>query len=116
MIASRHSLASLWLALACAAGCRGAGGSLAPRCVSPAPLLGKFDPAAPGYIVLFRDQVDPVAETQRLATRYSFTPRYVYTAALKGFAADLQPPVAAALQCEPSVASLEYDAAGHVAG
>jgi hypothetical protein len=66
--------------------------------------------------VVFHDQVDPTAETQRLATRYGFTPRYVYTAALKGFAADLQPPVVAALQCEPSVASMEHNAAAGIAG
>lgn len=111
MRASWHRCAVLWLGLAFAAACGGTAGLPASGCVSPVPVLGRFDPAAPGYIVIFHDQVDPVTETQRLATKYNFTPRHVYTVALKGFAAELQPPVVAALQCEPSVAYLQHDVA-----
>jgi hypothetical protein len=100
--------------MAFAAGCTGGANLLAPRCISPAPLLGQLDPTAPGYIVVFHDQVDAAAETRRLAANYGFTPAYIYTAALNGFSANLRSPVVAALRCEPSVAFVEYDAMGGI--
>jgi hypothetical protein len=116
MVTSWRGFSSLWLGLALAVGCGGSASLLAPQCVSPAPLLGQFNPAAPGYIVLFHDQVNAVAETQRLAATYAFTPKYVYESALKGFAAELAPSVVAALRCEPSVASMEYNQVVTLAG
>ena len=72
---------------------------LAPKCVAPAPLLGQPS-TAPSYIVSFHYWVNPVTETQRLASTYSFTPRYVYQYAIKGFSAELTPGVVADLRCE----------------
>jgi hypothetical protein len=82
---------------------------LVPACADSAPLLGTPDPAAPGYIVRFRDSVDAQAEASRLAARYGFVIRFVYQAAIKGFSADLSPATVTALRCEPSVAYIEYD-------
>jgi hypothetical protein len=81
--------------------------------VQPAPVLGKYDPAAPGFIVQYRDGIDAVAETSRLASKYGFTPTYVYSAALRGFTASLTPDVVASLQCELSVANIEHDGVVH---
>jgi hypothetical protein len=83
-------------------------------CLQPAPLFGQANPAAPGYIVVFRSAVDPVAETARLAARYGFTPTHVYTAALLGFSADLTSPTVARVRCEPSVSYVEHDGVGGV--
>ncbi len=81
-----------------------------PTCADSAPLLGTYDPAAPGYIVRFRDSVDAAAEGARLAARYGFTTTFVYQYALKGFAsADMSAATAAVLRCEPSVASIGYN-------
>ena len=80
-----------------------------PPCDTPAPLLGHFDPGAPDYIVTFRAGVDAQAETAQLATQYGFTPTFVYTAALHGFAAALLPETVADVRCEVSVAAIEYD-------
>lgn len=80
-----------------------------PPCSDSAPLLGTYDPAAPGYIVQFHDSVNAAAEAARLAALYGFTTTFVYQAALKGFAAQLSPATVAVLRCEPTVASIEYD-------
>jgi hypothetical protein len=80
-----------------------------PRCVAPAPLLGSFDPGAPHFIVVFDQGIESSDETPRLAERYGFTPRFVYTHALEGFSAALEPGVVAAIRCERSVRYVEYD-------
>ncbi len=98
---------SLLLALACRSS---TGLGTQPSCVLPAPLLGQADSAVPGYIVVFRAGVDPVAETARLGARYGFTPTHVYTAALLGFSADLTSTSVAGVRCEPSVSYVEHDA------
>ena len=97
--------------------CRSVTGlDVVPLCAAPAPLLGKFDPEAPGYIVVFHPGVDPAVETARLAARYGFQPTYVYGAALRGFAAALSPTVVAAVRCEASVSYAEHDAIATIAG
>ena len=79
-----------------------------PLCENPAPLLGQFDPQAPRYIVVYRAGVDAGAETDRLATKYGFQPRFVYTHALGGFSAELAPSVVAAVRCEATVDYMEF--------
>lgn len=81
-----------------------------PNCLRPAPLLGSYDPAAPGFIVVYRNGVDAVAETKVLAAKYQFTPTSVWTAALQGFAAEMSPQAVAAVRCEPSVLDVEHNA------
>lgn len=103
------------VAILAGAGCRGVSAPEAQRCAQPAPVLGTYNAAAPSYIVQYRDGIDPIAETTRLARTYGFTPTYVYSAALHGFAASLTPGIVASLQCEASVARIEHDAVGHTA-
>jgi hypothetical protein len=81
-----------------------------PACANPVPLSGKYDPRAPGYIVVYHADVNAAQETTRLAALYAFTPRSVWTSALQGFAADLTPEVVAAVRCEATVDYVEYDA------
>ncbi len=91
--------------------CLGLSGSgLRPPCEHPAPLLGKPDPAAPGYLVVFHEGVQARAETDRVAARYGFRPIHVYEHALRGFSADLTPAVVANLRCEANVRYIEYNA------
>ena len=85
---------------------------VAPPCSAPAQLLGSY--SIPGYIVAFHDTIDATAETARLASKYQFTPRHVYTIALRGFSAPLADTVVAALRCERSVHSIEYDQLAHL--
>ncbi len=80
-----------------------------PPCSDSAPLLGTFDPAAPGYIVRFRDSVNADSEATLLAERYGFTVQSVYQVTIKGFAAQVSRPTVAVLRCEPAVASVSYD-------
>ena len=102
------------LAVLAAAACRDVSAPSAAACAQPVAVLGTYDPAAPDFIIQYRDGIDPVAETNRLAARYGFTAKFVYTAAFRGFAAALTPDVVANLQCEPSVALIEHDAVAHV--
>jgi hypothetical protein len=80
-----------------------------PPCSNSAPLLGTYNPAAPGYMVQFHDNVDAAAEAALLGDRYGFVVSIVYQSAPKGFAAQLSPATVAVLRCEPAVASIEYD-------
>ena len=82
-----------------------------PPCADSVPLLGTYDPVAPGFIVQFQDTVNAAAEAARLGTVYGFTPMHVYEAAIKGFAADVPLATATVLRCEPKVKQIEYDGA-----
>jgi hypothetical protein len=83
---------------------------LQPSCSSPAPVLGQFDPDAPGFIVVFEHGVDAAQETPRLASQYRFTPRFIYTHALQGFSAQFTPSALAAVRCESSVDYAQFNA------
>ena len=83
---------------------------LKPSCTSPAPVLGRFDPGAPGFIVVFNAGIDAAQEASRLAGVYGFTPRFIYTHGLQGFSAQLTPTTLAAVRCEVSVNYTEFNA------
>jgi hypothetical protein len=72
-----------------------------PACTDPAPLVGEYDPRAPGYLVMFH--------SGRLAIKYGFEPRYVFPVT-SGFSADLDSATLAALRCEPTVSYVAYNA------
>jgi hypothetical protein len=105
-------------ALLVAAGCQAsAPSSRELRCASPAPLTGRPDARAPGYIVLFHDSVDANVETTRLAAHYGFSPRNVYNTVVRGFAAEMTPATLAAVRCERSVQSIGHNGVlGHATG
>lgn len=77
-------------------------------CSEPAPLLGQKT-EAPGYIVAFRAGTNATRETARLAERYGFTPRHVYTHALLGFSAELTDAALAGVRCAATVESVEHN-------
>jgi hypothetical protein len=81
------------------------------NCVS---VFESADPAKRGFIVEYKQEIDPVSTTARYARKYSFTPRSVWTLALNGFAADLSPKVLAGIRCEPEVRRIQPDTATNV--
>jgi hypothetical protein len=89
---------------------------VSPPCAEPAPLLGHFNPQVGGYIVMYRAGTDGQQETDRLAAKYQFTPRFVFTHGTQGFSGLLAPDVLASVRCEPSVSFTEYNAAVTVVG
>ncbi len=106
----------LGLAALMLAGCTGDGSPVEPdREADLAPVAGWTAPAAsaaiPGsYIVVFkRDVADPPGLARKLALENGGALRFSYTAALKGFAADLPDRAVAALRRNPNVASVEVD-------
>lgn len=74
-----------------------------------APLHGRADAAAPGYIVVFIDGTDPDAVTDELAAAHGFTPRHVFRHALLGFAAELSDDALAAVRRHPAVKYVEHE-------
>ena len=85
-------------------------------CAHPAPVLGKYDARAPDYIVEFQPAVEVLDETARLAAKYNLVPRYIFTAAFRGFVADFPVATLSMLVCEPSVKSVSHDGLVHAAG
>jgi len=62
------------------------------------------------YIVVFKQNLaGPAAEAQRMVGQSQGTLRFVYTKAIKGFAADLSPRAVELLRADPSVALIEQD-------
>jgi hypothetical protein len=59
--------------------------------------------------VVFRASIDAERETAHLAAAYGFQPRYVWTAALEGFSADLSREVVAELRCVSTVDFIEHN-------
>ena len=80
-----------------------------PPCPDSVPLLGTYDPNAPGFIVEFEDTVDASVETARLGALYGFTPTFVYQTPPVGFAATIPLSTVTVLRCEPKVVSVSYD-------
>jgi subtilisin family serine protease len=81
--------------------------------VPQAPVLnGNAPNAIPGhYLVIFKDgsSSESIEAAKALARGLGATVRFTYTAALKGFSAELPPPALAAVRALPDVAYLEAD-------
>jgi hypothetical protein len=75
----------------------------------PAPLHGKADPAAPGYIIVFVDGTDPDAVVDELAAAHGFAPKHVFRNALLGFAAELSAEALDAVRRHPAVKYVEHE-------
>jgi hypothetical protein len=100
------SLLTLGLAAALLFGSCGRTG-VAPvlPCPDPAPLLGVHSPAAPGYVVVFHEGLDPQPLSWHLATKYQFSPISVFDL---GFYAEFPDETLAAVRCEQVVRYVEH--------
>lgn len=78
-------------------------------CESPAPLSGKLDPDAPGYIVVFNENIDTTTEVNRLINIYEIQVGYIYGTVLNGFFAEMTDDTREKLRCESSVDYIEYN-------
>ena len=84
---------------------------------NPVPITGKGDPQAPGYIVLFENNVDAKAEVARLEKLYGFAHKYVYDMpTFKGFAAVMTDAAIEQVRWETSIHSIEHDGTVSVSG
>ena len=82
--------------------------TVAPACANPAPLLGKFDPRAPGYLVALVSAKNFEATVATLAARHGFQVEYFYET-IHSFAVRLEPETVAALRCELQVKFIEHN-------
>jgi hypothetical protein len=79
-------------------------------CAAPAPLYGGAESVPGAYIVVFRSYVaDPPAYAQQLAATHEFELRFVYTHALRGFAASMSDKALAEVRCARGVHYVEQD-------
>jgi serine protease len=103
----RNALALTAAALVLAA-CQDASDPLAPaRAPGDAPLLSAGARAVPGqYVVVLEEGANP----RSVAAVAGVNPRFVYTAAVNGFAAQLNAGQLTALRANPAVAYVEEDA------
>lgn len=85
-----------------------------PSCSEPARLNGKYDPAAPGYIVMLKNATDTKMEMARLAARFGFKVK-VPLEAISSFSAEMSPEVVAKLRCEPTIKSIDRNLSVHAA-
>jgi hypothetical protein len=69
---------------------------------------GQADVRAPMFIIEYKTGTDPVATTETLGAKYSFSAKILYTAP-PGFAAELSAAAVKGLQCEPAVLLIEHD-------
>jgi hypothetical protein len=89
---------------------------LAPPCAAPAPLQAAApQERVPGYIFRYRDGTASKSVTAELASRYGFSPEFVYTV-FPGFAAVVSEQALAAMRCDNRIESVEYDVSAHLAG
>lgn len=78
-------------------------------CEEPAPLLGEpEDGLEDDYFVCFKEGVNVVEESARLAAKYGFTPRWVYGIIPCLGVLDLSREIVDGLRCEPTVDYLSY--------
>lgn len=75
----------------------------------PAPLHGRPEAAAPGYIVVFHDGTNADAVAEELAAAHGFTPKHVFRNALLGFAAELSADALHAVRRHPAVKYVEHE-------
>jgi hypothetical protein len=113
-----RQLAFCLASMAGATGCAAIPEVLSPSCNQPAPLDGRHDPRAPGYIVQLVDDVADVHSfVHQIAEKYSFTPSAVYETAIKGFAVKtMKPEALASLRCEPKVRGISFNEQTTIAG
>jgi hypothetical protein len=83
----------------------------APYCTPPAPISNTRDPRDPDIFVLFKSTVNGSATIARLQEQFNFTVLWEPTDQT-GFLAALSAGQIASMQCDPAVASLEWDSGG----
>ena len=82
----------------------------AAKRTTPVTVTGKADPRAPGYILLFENNVDAKTEVARLEKAFAFKATHIYSMpGFQGFAATLSAEVVEKLRWELTVKSIEHD-------
>ncbi|HEB63743.1 MAG TPA: hypothetical protein ENJ07_04625 [Gammaproteobacteria bacterium] len=78
-------------------------------CENPAPLYRQPEPGAPGYIVVFKDEIDGDAEVNRFIVEYEIQVGATYNTP-NGFFGEMTVDTMEQLRCEDSVSYIEHNA------
>jgi hypothetical protein len=81
-----------------------------PICEPQAPIEGKFDSRAPGFLIRLRPAADMVSVAHELAARYGFQLGIVDSVNTVITAGPMSPPAVAALRCDSAVEAIHHDA------
>ncbi len=81
----------------------------------PVPSVSANQPLR-GYIVVFRDGVDPAAAAEQQARLHGLSPDFVYTRALSGYAAQIPAATLPLIKADPRVAFVSEDREVHAVG
>jgi hypothetical protein len=83
----------------------------------PITIGGQADARAPGYIVLFENNVDAPAELARLEKAYDFKRTHIYNMpGFKGFAGNVSAESIEKMRWELSIKSIEHDGVASING
>ena len=108
---TKRCRASLGLCALLIAACASGPVVVEPVCKSPAPLYGKYDRTAPGYLIAL-DAATTESAIERLRATYGLQQPWNSMTRLV-FAEHLTPTTIASLRCEPEVRSVNYNATLH---
>lgn len=90
---------------------------LSPTCKNPAPLKGKWDPQAPGYIIVYKNGLaDPAKATANIASKHGLTVDHDLASVGMFFTRKMTPQQLAKLRCESQIAFIEYDSSVSISG
>jgi hypothetical protein len=83
---------------------------IAPHCQTPAPLLGHYDPRAPGYIIKVKDyQEDFGTALERFQKKYAVKVKIQWASSNMLYVMPTESQVNQ-LRCDEAVESIEHDA------
>jgi hypothetical protein len=80
-----------------------------PPCESPAPLEGRFDSRAPGFIIELQPAADVVSVAHDLAIKYGFHVRTVGAPGTIFSAGPMTSQTVAALRCDSALKAISHD-------
>lgn len=90
---------------------------LSPTCKNPAPLKGKWDPQASGYIIVYKkDLADPAKATAHIASKHGLTVDHDLASVGMFSTRKITPRQLAKLRCESQIAFIEYDSSVSISG
>ena len=101
---------SVVISLAIAAGCHDSTSQGNGYCEFPIEVSGEFDPRAPGFVILFFEEIDLDSELMRFVQVYENLEVGSVFDSLNGFFALMDDDTLERIRCEPAIETISRDA------